>query len=235
MTQTSQQLASENIDKYQKLNFWSVLFWSVIIIILALKLIVFQQVTVVGDSMNPSFQNGELLLVNQINNSLQRGHVVAVYEDENVSVNANYFTRYYATFFLKRIIGLPGEEIEILGSKVIIYNSSHPDGIVLDEPYLSPATRASEDRVTYFPRTPIPQGEYFVLGDNRGNSTDSRVRGSFPEYSMFGVVSMRFWPLSQLAITPHSDYTYSPLTPEIEATRDRLQNSNSGQINQTFR
>ncbi len=235
MSQTNQETASQNIESYQKFNFWSLLFWSFIIIILALKLIVFQQVTVVGDSMSPNYQNGELLLVDQINNTYQRGNVVAVYEDETVSVNANYFTRYYATFFLKRIIGLPGEEIEILGSKVIIYNSQNPNGAVLDEPYIPDNVKASEDREGYLPRTPIPEGEYFVLGDNRSNSTDSRVRGSFPAYSVFGIVSMRFWPLSEVAISTHDDYTFSPLTSEVESTRIQFEDRNKGQVNQFFR
>lgn len=231
METNSQQIATENIQNYQKFNFWSFLFWSIIIIILALKLIVFQQVTVVGDSMNPSFNNGELLLVNQINNDFQRGYVVAVYEDETVSKNANYFTRYSATFFLKRIVGLPGEEIEIIGSNVIIYNDQFPNGAVLDEPYIPDSTKTTEDRSTYYPRTRIPEGEYFVLGDNRSNSTDSRVRGSFPRYSMFGVVSMRFWPLSHITLTEHNDYTYSRLTPDVIARRVILQAANRGQLN----
>jgi signal peptidase I len=236
MNQSSQDLASQNLQKYQKFNFWSLLFWSLVIVILALKLIVFQQVTVVGDSMNPSYVNGELLMVNQVNKSIQRGFVVAVYEDETVSVNANYFTRYYATFFLKRVIALPGEEVEIIASKVIIYNSDNPSGMVLDEPYISDTSKASEEQEnTYYPRTAIPAGEYFVLGDNRSNSTDSRVRGNFPSYSMFGVVSMRFWPLNDVSVTDHHEYTTSPLTTELEIRRGELQELRKGSVNQFFR
>jgi len=120
-------------EKSSGSQFWAVV-WGVFILflltILLVKFFVFQQVTVVGSSMVPNYRDGQLLLVNQLDKTFNRGQVVAVFADKEVAKSAsesdivgNYMTRFSAKFFLKRIVGLPGEEIEIIDSKVIIYNT----------------------------------------------------------------------------------------------------------------
>lgn len=228
----------------KKLKFFAITWstiWGVTIILLllavAVKFIFFQQVTVVGSSMVPNYQDGQLLLVNQIDKTYHRGQVMAVYADREVAKSAtesdaitNYMTRFSARFFLKRIIGLPGEEIEIVGSKVIIYNDQYPNGGVLQEEYIPQSIISSEEaRNFYYPRTKIAEKFYFVMGDNRSNSTDSRSKslGTIPEYSLFGQEAVRFWPISTLDFFRLPNYKFNPIDSTLKARRDKLISLNS--------
>lgn len=195
------------------------------VVLLGLKFFVYQQVTVVGESMLPNYQDGQLLMVNQLDKNHQRGQVVAVYADENVAKNADYFTRFSARFFLKRIIGLPGESVEIIDSSVIIYNKENPNGVVLNEPYITDEIKRTEKlRSYYYPKTEITKDHFFLLGDNRSNSTDSRSKslGSVPEYSLFGIENFRFWPTSELAIFENPKYTFSPFDDSLKARKEEI-------------
>jgi signal peptidase I len=170
--------------------------------------------------MEPNYFTNETLLVNQVDKNFRRGQVVAAYENQDVAKDADYFTRFRATFLLKRVIGLPGEDIELLGSKVIIYNSQYPEGVILSEDYISSDVKFSEDKNNYYyPRTKIPDKKYFLMGDNRTNSSDSRVAkyGPFADYAIFGQESFRFWPLARFDTFDLPKYTYTPLTTEQKA------------------
>jgi signal peptidase I len=199
---------------------WS-LVWIVTISLLILKFAVYQQVNVIGESMEPNFSTGEMLLVNTINKNIKRGQVAAVYEDKDAGKNSNYFTRFSTKFYLKRIIGLPNEEIEIIGSSVIIYNSENPDGFELKEDYVGSRAKLIEDQKKYYyGKTKIPANSYFVMGDNRSNSTDSRVRGSFPSYDIFGQETLKYWPLEKAALFQIPEYPKQPLSDTFKNIRD---------------
>jgi signal peptidase I len=90
--------------------------------------------------------------------------------------------------FINRVVGLPGEEVAGESGRVVV------GGEPLDEPYLEPQTFATQD----FPGGRIPDGEYFVLGDNRGVSCDSRVWGTVRDENVRGRVVARYWPLDRL-------------------------------------
>gem|GEM_PF-571810 len=193
--------------------------------LLGLKLFVYQQVTVVGESMLPSYEDGQLLMVNQLDKNHQRGQVVAVYADENVAKTADYFTRFSARFFLKRIIGLPGESIEIIDSNVIIYNKESPNGVVLNEPYITSEIKRTEKlRNYYYPKTEITKDHFFLMGDNRSNSTDSRNKtlGAVPEYSLFGIENFRFWPASDFDMFSSPAYTFSPFDETLKSRKEEI-------------
>jgi signal peptidase I len=207
--------------------FWS-LIWVVTISLLVLKFAVYQQVNVVGESMEPNYFTNEMLLVNTIDKSFSRGKVVAVYEDIDAAKNANYFTRFNTKFYLKRIIGLPGEEIEIVGSHVIIYNSEFPEGVVLDEDYIGDRARYIEDQKGYYyQKTKIPENNYFVMGDNRSNSTDSRIRGFFPEYAIFGQETLRYWPFNRYDLFTTPVYKTEAISESIKQQREELKTRNN--------
>ncbi len=209
---------SNNIRKINTFEIiWTILSF-LILLVLIFKFVVFQQVTVVGKSMFPNYDENQLLLVNQIDKKYQRGSVVAVYSDKEVAKNANYFTRFSARFFLKRIIALPNESIEIIGSKVIIYNQEYPEGVVLVEDYITKESINSEEaRKFYFKKTKLSENQYFVMGDNRSNSLDSRspTLGPIEEYAIFGQESIRFWPLETMVVFDLPNYKYQSLSIDL--------------------
>ena len=99
---------------------------------------------------------------------------------------------------IKRVIGLPGETVSIDGSTVKITNTEHPDGFMLDEPYLAPENVGGPTGMS----VTLEDGEYFVMGDNRRVSSDSRVWGILPKENIIGNVLVRLFPLSHLGILP---------------------------------
>jgi signal peptidase I len=209
--QSEQTTSSQPIKKS---SFFRSFFWTTVwvgaIMLLIVRVVAVQQVNVVGQSMEPNYHEGELLLINQLDKNLQRGQVVAAYENKDIAINATYFTRFdpQNKFFLKRVIGLPGEEIELIGSKVIIYNQEYPSGVVLSESYLAPSIVQQMNLLArYEPRTKIPEKSYYLMGDNRANSRDSREKGPFPDYSIFGteLLGYRVIDLPRLMRKPNNN------------------------------
>jgi signal peptidase I len=203
-------MSEENIDNQSEESgfkgiIWEIVkmvFW-VVVIIVPIRVFLIQPFFVQGASMEPNFEDKQYLIVNELgykttkvgsaSNSLftvksfkdlQRGDVVVFRYPKNPSV-----------FYIKRIIGLPGEKIEISNDKVKIFNSENPNGFVLDEgKYLSPSVMTSGDiNMTL-------GNEYFVMGDNRQYSSDSRSWGPVPEADVMGKVVLRAWPLGKAGI-----------------------------------
>ena len=144
-----------------------------------------QPFLVSGSSMVPNFSDGDYLLVDQITYRFRvpgRGEVVVFRPPENDS-----------TYFIKRIIGLPGETIRISGGKVIVSGGGYPEETVLQEGYLPPsfATRGEEEFI-------LSQDEYMLLGDNRSYSFDSRSWGALKKGNIVGLARLRLWPLNAL-------------------------------------
>lgn len=124
-------------------------------------------------------------------------------------------------FYIKRVIGLPGDTIKLISGKVFLFNEQYETGYELPEEYLneinSSNTKPSTNRVTTFE---VPEGEYFVMGDNRRASTDSRscFRDAFqggcrgedayflPEQNIAGRAWVVLWPLDHMRVIPHADY-----------------------------
>src|SRR6516225_1485160 len=116
-----------------------------------------QNFKVEGESMNPNLQNGEYILVNKIDymlHSPQRGDIVVFHADQAGQPDKD---------FIKRVIGLPGDTVEVKNNAVYI------NGKALKEPYIDQAPAYT------FPKSTVPPGDYFVLGDNRNNSQDSHL------------------------------------------------------------
>jgi signal peptidase I len=180
-----------------------IIWYSVLIFIISLALVkyfLFQQVTVIGDSMQNNFATGQNLIVQQVVTKYHRGDVIALYADANTGCHVNVLDKFAPKFLLKRIIGLPGESVEIIGSQVIIYNSENPTGLKLKEDYVSTPHKILEDKRGYnFPKTKISNNSYFVLGDNRPDSVDSRILGEFQKCAIMGKVIYRIWPLGSFS------------------------------------
>ena len=202
-------------------GFWFV-FWMLILALIILRIFVFQQVKVNGQSMDPNYYDGQMLLINRNDQEISRGQVVAVYARKDVAAKANYFTPFDPTnvFLLKRVIGLPGESIEMIGSKVIIYNQDFPEGAILVESYLSQKViQEMEESNFYFPKVTIEPDNYFLMGDNRKYSRDSREVGTFPKYTFFGKEVLRYWPLEESRVFQIPNYYFVKIDPE---TQNRL-------------
>jgi len=158
-----------------------------------------QPFLVSGASMVPNFANGDYLLVDELSYYFRtplRGEVIVFRYPGNES-----------TYFIKRVIGLPGDRVVLRENKIVIYNSENPTGQELSEPYLPPRATTSPrtNRQTEFSVSP---GQYLVLGDNRAFSFDSRDWGLLDQKDIVGVVRLRLWPLSGLTVFAAPEYTY---------------------------
>jgi signal peptidase I len=145
-----------------------------------------------GASMEHNFENHDYLIVDRLTydfSAPQRGDIVVFGLPQEPSRD-----------LIKRVIGLPGETVEIFGEAptVKIINSAHPDGFILEEPYLSPENLggASNMKVTLGP------DQYFVLGDNRKVSADSRLWGVLPRKDIVGRVLLRLFPFNAIGLLP---------------------------------
>jgi len=181
-------------------------FW-VVVIIVPIRVFLIQPFFVQGASMEPNFEDKEYLIVNELGykktevgfssgnkqynlftvnsfKELQRGDVVVFRYPKNPKI-----------FYIKRIIGLPNERIEVAGGQVKIFNSENSDGFVLDESkYLAPSVETGGEI------NMILKNEYFVMGDNRVNSSDSRSWGPVPAEDVMGKVILRAWPPGKAAL-----------------------------------
>src|SRR6185369_5720090 len=99
---------------------------------------------------------------------------------------------------IKRVIGLPGETVMISGNQVEIINTQHPQGFILDEPYLDAANLGGAGNL----KVTLESDQYFVLGDNRKVSADSRLWGTLPRKDIIGRVFVRLYPFNELNVLP---------------------------------
>jgi signal peptidase I len=156
-----------------------------VVVFICLRLTV-QSYTVVMSSMEPNFYEGECIMVSKVSyhsSGPQRGDVI-VFDPPFASPHP----------FIKRVIGLPGETVEIKDGKIFI------DGIPLEEEYIMASP-------TYtMPTTEAPENEYFVLGDNRNGSNDSHNGWMVPRDNIIGKAWFRYWPLSKWGVVKHYSY-----------------------------
>ena len=160
-----------------------------------------QSFVVDGPSMNPNFQNGQRLLVSKVAYDFRVGNKIIYHfhEPRRGDVIVFHPPSNQQDDYIKRIIGLPGESVEIKEGTVYIYKE---DGnvLLLDEPYITEAARLT------FKRDTIPKNEYFVLGDNRNNSSDSRNGWTLPRQNIIGKAWLSIWPPEKLGLA--SNYTF---------------------------
>ncbi|MCA9366623.1 signal peptidase I [Candidatus Kaiserbacteria bacterium] len=159
-----------------------------IIIVVPIRFFVAQPFIVSGASMDDTFQHNQYLIVDQLTyhfDTPERGDVVIFRYPKDLS-----------KFFIKRVIGVPGDTITIEGQTVTITNKEHPDGTVLDEPYVH-----AMDTPSYVSET-LGDGEYFVMGDNRDHSSDSRMWGILQEDKIVGRALLRLFPFSTAGLFP---------------------------------
>lgn len=139
--------------------------------------------------MEPNFDTGDYLIVDELSYRFkdpERGDVVVLippYDDSR--------------HFIKRILALPGETIQVQGSLVTIFNDKNPNGFTINEPYIT----FQSDKTSEFT---LKKDEYFVAGDNRAVSYDSRSWGPLPKSNITGKAFLRLYPFKSIGILPGS-------------------------------
>ncbi|EKE19727.1 MAG: hypothetical protein ACD_8C00119G0003 [uncultured bacterium] len=182
-----------------------VFFWALVIIV-PIRVFLFQPFFVQGASMEPNFKDGDYLIINEFGYKMTNilddfgfPHLFTIgsFKDFNRNDVAVFrYPRDPKQFFIKRIIGLPGEKVKIENGRVTIFNEQNPEGLMLDEKSFLPAGLITTSSVM----TELGDDEYFVLGDNRQFSHDSRAWGPLPKEDVVGKVLIRAWPLSKVEI-----------------------------------
>jgi signal peptidase I len=160
-----------------------------VVIVLPIRFFVAQPFVVDGESMHPTFENANYLIIDELTyrfESPQRGDVIVFRYPGDPKI-----------FYIKRIIGLPGETVHINSGKVSVTKT---DGsiLTLNEPY------AVVEDATYTLNASLGAAQYFVMGDNRPESSDSRVWGPVPRANIIGRVYLRLFPVSGIGVLPGS-------------------------------
>ncbi len=188
---------SKSPSIFRKISNFFMDFLETIVVALSIFVVVYlflvQPHEVKGSSMEPNFQNNDYILTDKISLKLHepsRGDVVIFKAPKNPDVD-----------YIKRVIGLPGEKVKIQNGLVYINNMK------LSEPYLNSSTNL-------FPGSflqegieiTVPEGEYFVMGDNRPHSSDSREFGPVPQGLFIGKAILRYWPIVKAGLVPKISY-----------------------------
>lgn len=187
-------------DKFSFLEFiWDLVKTAVVVIIIAfgIKYFIIQPFIVDGNSMQPNFENNEYLLAEKLSyhfRAPERGDVVVFHPPGQESQN-----------YIKRIIGLPNETLEIIDNKVKITNDKYPNGFLLDESYIPTSSKTlTQQKDAKFT---IGDNELFVLGDNREHSSDSREWGKLPKDNVIGKAWLNIYPLKDFGFVEHQNFS----------------------------
>ncbi len=158
-------------------------------IILPIRYYLIQPFYVKGASMEPNFHDHEYLIIDEISYRFrepQRGEIIVF-----------RYPRHPQEYFIKRIVALPGESVQIKDGQVRIYNDTTPSGFTLREDYLPLDLETFSQNTS---RVTLESDEYYVLGDNRNSSKDSRSFGPVSKSFITGKVLLRGWPLDKITL-----------------------------------
>jgi len=169
---------------------WDFAKFAIIAIAIAtpIRLFIAQPFIVSGASMVPTFDTGHYLIIDELSYRFEepkRGEVVVF-----------RFPPVPSKFLIKRVAGLPGETIEVKGDTVTIKNEEHPNGFVWQQGTITEARNQGDAIVT------LKKDEYYVLGDNRGESADSRLWGTLTRELIVGRPLIRLYPFSKVGLFP---------------------------------
>lgn len=176
----------------------------IVVVVIPIRVFVISPFVVDGESMHPTFENLDYLIVDELVYDFKapaRGDVIVFRYPGNPSI-----------FYIKRVIGLPGETVSI-NHGVVTITTVDGTNIPLAEPYI-----VNED-ATYTKKVSLNPGEYFVMGDNRPNSSDSRFWGPLPQKDIIGRVDLRLLPIKGIGFYPGktsygvNSATTAPATP----------------------
>jgi signal peptidase I len=178
---------------WRNLREWVQVIVIALVVALPIRFFIAEPFIVNGASMDPTFSTGQFLIVDRVTYRFEnpnRGDVIVFEYPNNPS-----------TYYIKRIIGLPGETVSIKNGKVTITNTEHPAGFELTEPYIATSHISADTSKKVLSPT-----EYFVMGDNRAQSSDSRIWGPLEKHFIVGRPIVRLLPINNISILP-GEYT----------------------------
>ncbi len=162
----------------------------VLAIVLPIRAYIAKPFIVKGSSMDPTFETWDYLIVDEATYNFrkdpERGDVVIFKAPTSKG-----------TYYIKRVIGLPGETVKIVNGEVVIINKKFKEGYSLDEPYISPENKSYKNL-----ELTLKDDEYFVMGDNRAGSYDSRVWGPLKKDDIVGRAFVRLYPFNLIGLFP---------------------------------
>jgi len=162
-------------------------------VVFLIRTFLLQPFLVKGASMEPNFSTGDYLLIDELTYKIrppERGEVIVFKYPGDES-----------TYYIKRIIGLPGERLVLSHDKITVYGNSHSEGSVLEEQYLNYDSMVSGDKEVV-----LGPSQYFVMGDNRQVSFDSRNWGPLENKEIIGLARLRLWPITKVAAFEKPSY-----------------------------
>lgn len=170
-------------------SFWEMVKYIILalIIVIPFRMFVAQPYIVSGLSMDPTFKDADYLIVDQLSKRFE--------EPARQSVVIIKYPKDPSKYFIKRLIGFPGDTIEIKDGVVTVFNADHKDGLILEEPYIV-YSKIEDFSIT------LGDDEYFVMGDNRAGSYDSRMWGPLPKKYIIGRPLIRLFPVSKINLWP---------------------------------
>lgn len=179
----------EHLASKEDHPFWELIRFAIValLIVVPIRAFVAQPFIVSGSSMYPTFEDGNYLIVDEISYRFEKPH--------RGDVIIFRYPKDKKKFFIKRVIGLPNETIEIKDSSVIIKNNTNPNGFILAEPYVKSATYSNL-------AVELEADEYFLMGDNRNASSDSRSWGNVKENLIVGRAFLQLLPLDEIYLLP---------------------------------
>ena len=182
----------------QALDFLETIILAFVIFILIDNFVV-QPHIVKGNSMLPNFHTSERIFTQKITYYFK--------PPERSDIIVFKYPLAPDREYIKRIIGLPGEELQIETGKVKVFNKEHPEGFLLKEAYLTTGmVTEPKNIIGVTAKFKVPEDNYVVMGDNRPESSDSREWGAVPRKNIIGKVFLRYWPPSKLSLIAHAVY-----------------------------
>jgi signal peptidase I len=196
-------------DTYRDGGFKETLKFVVIFgfLFIVIRTFLVQPFMVDGPSMSPTFETGHYLLVNKLPNYFDTPKRLDVVIFDIPDTEPQYHTCLIPNlvsnsclvtskrYLIKRVIGLPGEKVSVMNGVTTIYNKENPNGFILDESFVKHISYISDERT-------LKEDEYYVMGDNRANSSDSRYFGPVTFNKIVGSPLLRLWPIQYIGLKP---------------------------------
>ena len=206
MNTENKKTEKENFSIIKEILSFTQLVIFALAIIIPLKYFIIEPFIVSGASMSPNYETGHYLVVNKMSGTfsdIKRGDVLVFVPPSQRSDSWLKYTGYFdpRTKYIKRTIGLPGETVKLENHKIFIKKVGAKDFVELTEPYIK------NSGITKSVETLLKSDEYFMLGDNRGNSYDSEEWGPIKKSDIMGSPVLRVLPFSQFGTSP-ADYNF---------------------------